>query len=319
MAEPVSAGSDQKGPEAYRTISEVAGDLDLPQHVLRFWETRFGQIKPMKRAGGRRFYRPQDVELLRGIRHLLYSEGLTIRGVQKVLREQGPKHVAAIGRGEADANTPVEAPPPKLKPARFRETADEAQAFFPFSEASADRGPEPPEREPRQATLRVSDDDFDDDDFQPAAYAKRPRKDPPMTSAPSDPAPSPSQAPSRSPSPSPAAAPSPAPAAPRRADTPQVRPPEPRLRPSEEPARFEADRDALDEPLPKGILPEDEMPTPEPEAHHSGFRFLDRLKREPHQPTASKGDSTLSREDVRDLQAALFELLECKRLLDRTR
>ena len=66
MAEPVSANSDQKGPEAYRTISEVASDLDLPQHVLRFWETRFSQIKPMKRAGGRRFYRPQDVDLLRG-------------------------------------------------------------------------------------------------------------------------------------------------------------------------------------------------------------------------------------------------------------
>ena len=89
-----------KGPEAFRTISEVAGDLDLPQHVLRFWETRFTQIRPMKRGGGRRYYRPDDVDLLRGIRHLLYSEGYTIRGVQRLLKEQGPRFVTAAGRGD---------------------------------------------------------------------------------------------------------------------------------------------------------------------------------------------------------------------------
>jgi len=82
-----------KSPDAFRTISEVAGELDLPQHVLRFWETRFTQIKPMKRGGGRRYYRPDDLELLRGIRHLLYSEGYTIKGVQRILREQGVRHV----------------------------------------------------------------------------------------------------------------------------------------------------------------------------------------------------------------------------------
>lgn len=87
----------EKGPDAFRTISEVAEDLDLPQHVLRFWETRFGQIKPLKRGGGRRYYRPDDVDLLRGIRHLLYGEGYTIRGVQQILREQGVRHVQAIG------------------------------------------------------------------------------------------------------------------------------------------------------------------------------------------------------------------------------
>ena len=81
----------EKGPDAFRTISEVADDLDLPQHVLRFWETRFAQIKPMKRGGGRRYYRPDDVDLLRGIRHLLYGEGYTIRGVQRLLREGGLK------------------------------------------------------------------------------------------------------------------------------------------------------------------------------------------------------------------------------------
>ena len=89
-----------KGPDAFRTISEVAGELSLPQHVLRFWETRFAQIKPLKRGGGRRYYRPDDVELLRGIRHLLYGEGYTIRGVQRILKEQGARFVIAAGRGE---------------------------------------------------------------------------------------------------------------------------------------------------------------------------------------------------------------------------
>ena len=89
-----------KSPDAFRTISEVAEDLDLPQHVLRFWETRFTQIKPMKRGGGRRYYRPDDVDLLRGIRHLLYGEGYTIRGVQRILKEQGARSVVAAGRGE---------------------------------------------------------------------------------------------------------------------------------------------------------------------------------------------------------------------------
>ncbi len=87
---------DSKAPEAFRTISEVADELDLPQHVLRFWESRFREIKPMKRGGGRRFYRPEDIDLLRGIRHLLYGEGYTIRGVQRILREQGAKFVQAV-------------------------------------------------------------------------------------------------------------------------------------------------------------------------------------------------------------------------------
>lgn len=87
---------DNKAPDAFRTISEVADELDLPQHVLRFWESRFREIRPMKRGGGRRFYRPDDIDLLRGIRHLLYGEGYTIRGVQRILREQGIKFVQAV-------------------------------------------------------------------------------------------------------------------------------------------------------------------------------------------------------------------------------
>ena len=91
-----------KAPDAFRTISEAAQELDVPQHVLRFWETRFSQIRPMKRAGGRRYYRPQDIDLLRGIRRLLYDEGYTIKGVQKILREHGVAHVVAVGRGEKE-------------------------------------------------------------------------------------------------------------------------------------------------------------------------------------------------------------------------
>jgi len=101
-----------KAPDAFRTISEVAAELDLPQHVLRFWESRFPQIKPMKRGGGRRYYRPDDVELLRGIRHLLYGQGYTIRGVQRILREQGPRFVQTVwqeGAPQPERQAEVEA------------------------------------------------------------------------------------------------------------------------------------------------------------------------------------------------------------------
>lgn len=103
----MSFEASTKSAEAFRTISEVAVELDLPQHVLRFWEGRFPQVHPMKRAGGRRYYRPEDVDLLRGIHKLLYGEGLTIRGVQKILREQGVRYVAQLGRGELQFMTPL--------------------------------------------------------------------------------------------------------------------------------------------------------------------------------------------------------------------
>ncbi len=89
-----------KSPDAFRTISEVADDLDIPQHVLRFWETRFSSIRPLKRGGGRRYYRPDDVELLKGIRQLLYGQGYTIKGVQRILKEDGLRFVQGVGRGE---------------------------------------------------------------------------------------------------------------------------------------------------------------------------------------------------------------------------
>ena len=116
-----------KAPDAFRTISEVAEDLDLPQHVLRFWETRFAQIRPLKRGGNRRYYRPDDVDLLRGVRQLLYGQGYTIRGVQRILRERGMRFVQAVGRGEQVApaafpeaepdGTPADGARPALSPA----------------------------------------------------------------------------------------------------------------------------------------------------------------------------------------------------------
>jgi len=109
---------DSKSPDAFRTISEVAEWLDVPTHVLRFWESRFTQVKPVKRAGGRRYYRPADMELLGGIKRLLHDDGLTIRGVQKLLREEGVRHVAALSPGAdspegprgASPTAPVETP-----------------------------------------------------------------------------------------------------------------------------------------------------------------------------------------------------------------
>jgi DNA-binding transcriptional MerR regulator len=101
MAEPVKIAEfprrPAKSPAAFRTISEVATELDVPPHVLRFWESKFAQIKPLKRGGGRRYYRPTDIDLLRQIRELLYTEGYTIKGVQKLLREGGEKGSTAVG------------------------------------------------------------------------------------------------------------------------------------------------------------------------------------------------------------------------------
>ena len=117
-----------KAAEAFRTISEVADDLGIQKHVLRFWEVKFSQIRPMKRGGGRRYYRPEDMELLRGIRQLLHRDGYTIKGVQKILREQGVDAVKERARSEEEkrnlaaaqaaqrANPPVEDKPADTAP-----------------------------------------------------------------------------------------------------------------------------------------------------------------------------------------------------------
>jgi DNA-binding transcriptional MerR regulator len=150
-----------KSPDAFRTISEVGEDLDLPQHVLRFWETRFTQIKPLKRGGGRRYYRPHDVELLKGIRHLLYDQGYTIKGVQRLLKDNGSNFVIALGAGDLAAAEAIKqqrhpeaeeapAPAPEEKPPTFTEAEGDtllgapsvksSRGFFGLGK-SADDGP----------------------------------------------------------------------------------------------------------------------------------------------------------------------------------
>src|SRR4051812_25315395 len=114
-----------KSPDAFRTISEVAEDLDLPQHVLRFWETRFPQIKPLKRGGGRRYYRPDDVDLLKGIRYYLYGEGYTIKGVQRILKDRGLKHVCEMGRAQTENYAPPVATIPRVEDEEARRLRQE--------------------------------------------------------------------------------------------------------------------------------------------------------------------------------------------------
>jgi DNA-binding transcriptional MerR regulator len=136
-----------KAPDAFRTISEVADEIDVPQHVLRFWESRFTQIKPMKRGGGRRYYRPDDVDLLRGVRHLLYGEGYTIRGVQRILRDEGAAFVQNVWRPGAAL------PPPDTEHERegFVEEVAETRAepdLSLFSASSPRAGETAERREP---------------------------------------------------------------------------------------------------------------------------------------------------------------------------
>ena len=102
-----TARAGGKSAAAFRTISEVSGELDVPQHVLRFWESKFNQVRPLKRAGGRRYYRPEDIDLLRRIRDLLYSEGYTIKGVQRLLRDGGVKPTARAGASAQPAPAPA--------------------------------------------------------------------------------------------------------------------------------------------------------------------------------------------------------------------
>ncbi|MCJ2083469.1 MerR family transcriptional regulator [Methylobacterium sp. J-090] len=96
----------EKSATAFRTIKEAADELEVPQHVLRFWETRFAQVRPVKRAGGRRYYRPDDIDLLKGIRCLLHGQGYTIKGAQGILREKGVRFVQSVGRGEVEVAAP---------------------------------------------------------------------------------------------------------------------------------------------------------------------------------------------------------------------
>jgi DNA-binding transcriptional MerR regulator len=180
-----------KAPEAFRTISEVARDLDLPQHVLRFWETRFTHIRPMKRGGGRRYYRPDDIDLLRGIRTLLYGEGYTIRGVQRILKEHGPRFVIGAGRGEFaspranedigedlgedDVADDLPIPPVRVHPSELQAddlpaddiVAAETEADEEMDFAEAD---EPDEEDAAESADDRTEPTFDPREFRPAAH-----------------------------------------------------------------------------------------------------------------------------------------------------
>ena len=123
----------EKDADAYRTISEVAAVLDIPPHVLRFWETKFPQVKPLKRGGGRRYYRRADTDLLRAIRRLLYEDGYTIRGVQRLLKTQGPAAVAALPPGQVpdaeDSNADVSCQPDLADVIRSANVCDAPKGF----------------------------------------------------------------------------------------------------------------------------------------------------------------------------------------------
>ena len=144
-----------KSADAFRTISEVAEWLDTPAHVLRFWESKFTQVKPVKRAGGRRYYRPQDMRLLGGIKKLLHDDGMTIKGVQKLLRENGIKHVSSLSQplaGEEDTALPHVPAPETQEPAQvldFRPRSEDTAAEPPSTfRPEAANAPDETEHEP---------------------------------------------------------------------------------------------------------------------------------------------------------------------------
>ncbi len=171
-----------KSPDAFRTISEVADWLGTPTHVLRFWESRFTQVKPVKRAGGRRYYRPKDMELLGGIKQLLHNDGMTIRGVQKLLRKEGIKHVAALSppvggsniiEATADqAGIELNAVPEKVENVVPINDNSRIKALAAKHAAPVDNSPTEPERGPRGDIL--SGPDQAHIDATAAAKAKQP-------------------------------------------------------------------------------------------------------------------------------------------------
>ena len=139
-----------KGPDAFRTISEAADELGVPQHVLRFWETKFSFIRPMKRAGGRRFYRRQDLDVLRGVRSLLHEEGYTIKGVQRLHKEQGVRRLMAAAGGEVDPALLAEL---EAAEADAQRTVDLLDTDLPAAEAATPAGMAPETRARLEAVL----------------------------------------------------------------------------------------------------------------------------------------------------------------------
>jgi len=268
-----------KAPDAYRTISEVADDLDLPQHVLRFWETRFGQIRPLKRGGGRRYYRPEDIDLLKGIRHLLYGEGYTIRGVQRIIKESGVKAIQALGRGEGSAALqkpkgpeiidPLDrAPPLAHEGGAVASLASPEAGHAVFPATSPVRQREPVAGPHQQATAADHADDEDEPLDLPAV-----RHLGSALPGPTVPAPAPGV---------------------------RVEPP------SFAPAK------GAPFPLPTAATP----PARPPVAAYEGLPSARGRGASPAADPAAPVVRGLAVDDVRRLQAALYELLECRKRLD---
>ena len=338
MAERATAGRDgraeivDKSPDAFRTISEVAIDLDLPQHVLRFWETRFVQIKPLKRGGGRRYYRPDDVDLLKGIRHLLYGEGYTIRGVQRILKEQGVRFVMNVWREGAPQPPPdaVDAHGDDRGEPAFDDEIDEE-----IVDEAADQPPDdayspyaPHHLAPAPAPREIGGADFAVPMVRPSEPTVDTPREPPRFTAP------------RSGGDAEGAAALAQRFAPRFVDDEPVDLPPPPLRVEPRPAepRPPSGGEAPVPPraagAPTPAVGNERMPIPRatptfasPEnrdAPRPGIgQFFDRLRaaggREPEPAAPPRTIQALSRDEVRRLQSTLFELLECKRLLDQVR
>ena len=308
-----------KSPDAFKTISEVADELKLPQHVLRFWETRFSQIKPMKRGGGRRYYRPDDLSLLRGIRHLLYSEGYTIKGVQRILKEQGARHVATqwldAGNDQTVASVetvtpqaPVQAAPVTpipVPPTAVMQPMDQVGAPVAVPTAPEPSMSPTPAAVPAQGT--------------PAAPVVTPVA---QSVAPTDPiAPQVAQP---------------------QATTPQVEPTEPQkqaimppfaithgapahlveaITPTSSLVESVAFEDGASsrsaDAVPADILVDDEKGGGI--AKSIGMGLLGKITGSDDGDSKKQGPSILPKDDIERLQATLVDLLECKRLLDQIR
>ncbi len=277
-----------KGPDAFRTISEVAEELDLPQHVLRFWETRFSQIRPMKRGGGRRYYRPDDVDLLRGIRKLLYGEGYTIKGVQRILKEQGARQVVLAGQGAGLDPAP---PDHRFEP----EFEGEVPDGILVDSDHAERGPAPSvggafdqRREPLFGRRR------EDQERGPGLFGRAERPTPPVRAAEPDFGPLPM---SRIPA-----------APPEEPDEAEVYLPPQAVQhappPIYQPHPPSVSRAPVHEgPAIRSFAPPEDADDAPPPRHA--------------EPAATA--PLLSGDDIQRLKGALAELLECKRILDQAR
>lgn len=343
-----------KAPDAYRTISEVAEELDLPQHVLRFWETRFTQIKPLKRGGGRRYYRPDDVELLKGIRHLLYAEGYTIKGVQRILKEQGPKAVQALipqgvddeddpadeapAYAAAPPQAPLHRPPVAVAPQQSASAPPAAQPHWAAPPVAAPAAPPQPApdfyawREPPPVEADL---------YTPQAYVPPPQAQPQQGYLPPQPVPQspPVHSPAAYPQQEIFAAPAAPPLAPQ-AQMPQqgYAPPPPPVPPQSRPAGptafmrgglartstpVAAPSPAEPAPQPstqfgfsvrRTITPVPPQAEPEPVVNHRYSPLVEPDLAEETQPSPPQG---LSADSRRALQSALFELTECRRQIER--